>query len=84
MLRVLKILRIVTSGIVFGLAIYSIITQNAVYMPYMLLLLGVSVLIMGVLELKAKRKTSAIISFFAVAFLFLLSFMLIWTKGRFI
>ena len=70
MLRVLKILRIITSCIVFGLAIYSIITQNFVYMPYMLLFLGASVLIMGVFELKAKRKTSAIISFLAVAFLF--------------
>ena len=42
------LLRIITSGIIFVLAIYSLITKNFVYMPYMLLLLGVSVLITGV------------------------------------
>lgn len=66
----LKIVRMISSFIAFALAGYSLITNNFEYMPYMLFFLGVSVLVTGVLELKAKRKTSAIISFLAVAFTF--------------
>lgn len=68
--KMLKILRIISSVIAFALAGYSLITKNFEFMPYMLLFLGLSVLVTGVLELKAKRKTSAIISFLAVAFAF--------------
>ncbi|MDI2588611.1 DUF3953 domain-containing protein [Psychrobacillus sp. NEAU-3TGS] len=66
----LKILRIISSFITFALAGYSLITKNFEFMPYMLLFLCVSVFVTGVLELKAKRKTRAIISFLAVAFAF--------------
>ena len=63
-----KILRIISSVIAFALAGYSLITKNFEFMPYMLLFLSVFVLVTGFLELKAKRKTSAIISILAAAF----------------
>ncbi|MGE7925891.1 DUF3953 domain-containing protein [Viridibacillus arvi] len=64
----LKILRIVSLVITFALASYSLITKDFEFMPYMLLFLSVSSLVTVFLELKAKRKTSAIISILAAAF----------------
>ncbi|MFF3100199.1 DUF3953 domain-containing protein [Viridibacillus arvi] len=64
----LKILRIISLVIAFALAGYSLITKDFEFMPYMLLFLSVSSLVTGLLELKAKRKTSAIISILAAAF----------------
>lgn len=64
----LKTFRILLSIIVFGLASYSLITQNFEFMPYMLFALGVLSLITGITELKAERKTSAILSILAAAF----------------
>ncbi|MEX3625722.1 DUF3953 domain-containing protein [Viridibacillus arvi] len=63
----LKILRIISLVIAFALAGYSLITKDFKFMPYMLLFLSVSSLVTGLLELKAKRKTSAIISILAAA-----------------
>lgn len=65
----LKIVRLISSLIVIALASYGLITKNFEFMPYMMLFLGVSILVIGVLELQAKRKTSAIISILASAFI---------------
>jgi len=48
---------------------YSLITQNFEVMPYMFFILGMVFLITGSVELKAKRKTSAIISILATLFI---------------
>ncbi|QOV11190.1 DUF3953 domain-containing protein [Viridibacillus arvi] len=64
----LKILRIISLVIAFALAGYSLITKDFKFMPYMLLFISVSSLVTGLLELKAKRKISAIISILAAAF----------------
>ncbi|QNK89589.1 DUF3953 domain-containing protein [Sporosarcina sp. FSL K6-1540] len=66
----LKILRIILSVIVMALAGYSLITKNFEFMSYMMFFLGVLMLVTGVAELQAKRKTNAISSILAAAFLF--------------
>jgi len=66
----LIILRVISSVIVIALAGYGLVTKNFVFLPFMVLFLGVFGLITGVLELKAKRKTSGIISILAAAFAF--------------
>ncbi|MER2262443.1 MAG: DUF3953 domain-containing protein [Psychrobacillus sp.] len=47
---------------------YVLLTNNYRFMPYMLLFLGSSGIVMGVSELKVGRKTSAILSFLASVF----------------
>lgn len=74
----LKILRLLLSVFVIVLGSYSLITKNFEFISYMLLAVGVLSLVTGSLELKAKRKTSAIISFLAAAFLI---FVFIYTYG---
>ena len=66
----LKILRIILSVIVMALAGYSLITKNFEFMSYMMFFVGVLMLVTGVAELQAKRKTNAISSILAAAFLF--------------
>ena len=66
----LKVLRIILSVIVIGLAVYGKITNNFEFMPYMMFFMGLLMLVTGVSELQAKRKTSAICIFLAAAFLF--------------
>ena len=70
----LKILRLISSISVMALAGYGLITDKFEFMPYMLFFLGVSLLVSGVLELQAKRKTSAIFTILAAAFLFYVAF----------
>ena len=69
----LKILRALLSITVIVLGSYSLIAQNFEVMPYMFLILGIIFLITGSVELKAKRKTSAIISILATPFMFLVA-----------
>ena len=64
----MKILRLFLSAAVIALSGYSLITKNFEYMPYILLFLGVLGLVMGVSEIQAKRKVSAILSFLAASF----------------
>ncbi|WP_186673914.1 DUF3953 domain-containing protein [Sporosarcina sp. BP05] len=65
----LKILRVILSVIVIALAGYGLITKNFEFMPYMMFFLGVFILVMGVLELQAKRTTNAIITILGSAFI---------------
>ncbi|WP_186673750.1 DUF3953 domain-containing protein [Sporosarcina sp. BP05] len=65
----LKISRVILSVIVIALAGYGLITKNFEFMPYMMFFLGAFILVMGVLELQAKRMTNAIISFLGSAFI---------------
>lgn len=66
----LKILRVLLSGIVILLGSYSLITRNFEVMPYIFLFLGVLFLITGSVELKAKRKINAIISILVAPIMF--------------
>lgn len=65
-----RILRITSLVIGMALAGYSLITKNFEFMPYMILFLGVFMLVTGVSELQAKKKTSAIFFILPAAFLF--------------
>ncbi|ETT80791.1 DUF3953 domain-containing protein [Viridibacillus sp. FSL R5-0477] len=65
----LKILRLISSVIVGGLAGYGLITDNFEFMPYMCLFFGVFLLVTGVSELQEKRNTSAIFTTLVAAFL---------------
>lgn len=69
-MEILKILKVILSVIVIALAGYGLITKNFEFMPYMMLFLGVFMLVMGISELQAKKKTSAISFILAAAFLF--------------
>ena len=79
----LKILRALLSIIVIVLGSYSLITQNFEVKPYMFLILGMMFLITGSVELKAKRKTSAIISIFAAPFMFFVAIYTFWANRHF-
>ena len=70
----LKILRVISSISVMALGAYALITGKFESLPYMMFFLGVSLLVSGVLELQAKRKTSAIFTILAAAFLFYVAF----------
>lgn len=69
-MEILKILKVILSVIVIALAGYGLITKNFEFMPYMMLFLGVFMLVTGISELQAKKKTSAIPFILAAAFLF--------------
>ncbi len=79
----LKILRALLSIIVIVLGSYSLITQNFEVMPYMFFILGMMFLITGGVELKAKRKTSAIISILATPFMFFVAIYTFWANRYF-
>ena len=52
----LKILRIVLSIITISLSGFSLITENFEYIPYLMLSLGVTMLVIGLIELEKNRK----------------------------
>ena len=52
----LKILRIILSIITIGLSGFSLITQNFEYTPYLMLSLGATMLVIGLIELQKNRK----------------------------
>lgn len=64
----IKLLRILLAIIGIVLAVYCLITKNLEMMPYTLFVMGVLYLVTGSQELQAKRKTNAITSIFAGAF----------------
>jgi len=66
----MRILRVSLLVIVMALAGYSLITKDFKFMSFMMFFVGVSMLVTGVAELQAKRKTNAISFILAAAFLF--------------
>ena len=66
--KMIKLFRIVLSGVGIMLASYCLITKNFELMPYLLIIMGVNYLITWRMEIQLKRKTNAVISFFAGAF----------------
>ncbi|MDE5413273.1 DUF3953 domain-containing protein [Alkalihalobacterium chitinilyticum] len=52
----LKKLRLVSSIIVTGLALFSMITGNMATSPYLLLFLSIAIMLTGILELQRDRK----------------------------
>ena len=52
----LKILRIVLSIITISLSGFSLITENFEYIPYLMLSLGATMLVIGSIELQKNRK----------------------------
>jgi hypothetical protein len=52
----LKILRIILSIITMGLSVFSLITKNFEYMPYLMLSLGATMLVTGLIELQKNSK----------------------------
>jgi hypothetical membrane protein len=69
----LKVLRVIFALIAVGLAVYALITNNYELSSYMLFFLGAMMLVMGISELKVKRKKNAIISLLASAFVIFVS-----------
>jgi hypothetical protein len=67
--KVLKVVRIILSVIVIALAGYGLINKNFEFMSLTMLFLGMSILVTGLLELQAKRKSSAVIFILASAFI---------------
>ena len=52
----LKLLKTILAAAVIVLSIYGLISQNFMYMPYSMFLLGALMLAMGLTELKEDRK----------------------------
>lgn len=52
----LKILRIILSIITMGLSVFSLITKNFEYIPYLMLSLGATMLVAGLIELQKNSK----------------------------
>jgi hypothetical membrane protein len=69
----LKVLRVIFALIAVGLAVYALITNNYELSSYMLFFLGAMMLVMGISELKVKRKKNAIISLLASTFVIFVS-----------
>ncbi|WP_430786737.1 DUF3953 domain-containing protein [Virgibacillus flavescens] len=65
----LKISRIILSVIVIAIAVYVLITKNFEFLPLMILFLSILIMVGGLVELQAKKKTNAIISILASTFL---------------
>ena len=61
----LKLLKAILSSAVIILSVYALISQNFMFMPYSMFLLGALMLTMGLTELKEDRKR-------AVGYLFLI------------
>lgn len=66
----LKILQIILSIIVISLAGYGLITDDFKFQPYMILLLGLTMLVMGLREFQKGQKGFGWLSI--VVFIFLL------------
>ncbi len=52
----LKILRIILSVITMSLLVFSLITENVEYIPYLMLSLGAAMLVTGLIELQKNSK----------------------------
>ena len=52
----LKTLKIILSIIAMGLSVFSIITNNSEYIPYLMLSLGATMLVAGFIELQKNSK----------------------------
>ncbi len=52
----LKVLRIILSIITIGLSGFSLITQDFEYTPYLMLSLGATILVTGLIELQKNRR----------------------------
>jgi len=59
----MKIIVAILGMIVLSLSVYSLITRNFDIQPYNQLLLGIVMLILGIMELKEKRKLTTILFF---------------------
>jgi Protein of unknown function (DUF3953) len=62
------VIRIVLAIIVLGLSVYAMVTDNYELSPYMLFFLGCALLVMGISEIQAKRKSYAILVILASLF----------------
>ncbi|NEU32105.1 DUF3953 domain-containing protein [bacterium LRH843] len=72
----LKTLRIVLAIIVFVLAGYGSITESSAESPYMMFFMGAMLLVMGISEIKMKRKRIGFISIIVSLFVFYVSMQL--------
>lgn len=64
----LTILHILFAALTFGFALYGLLTQNFEYQNFMILSMGMMLLVMGIKELRGKRKWVAYLMFLAAAF----------------
>lgn len=70
---ILKLLRFILAIVVVGLSGYGIMTgTNGVVMPFVLLILGIMLLVIGITEFQ-ERKAAAITSFLVAGFSFFVS-----------
>lgn len=69
----LKTLRIVLAIIVIVLAGYGSLIGNSIVMPYMMLFMGAMLLVMGISEIKKKRKRIGFFSIIVSLFVFYVS-----------
>lgn len=65
---IMQIIVAILGVIVASVSSYSLITGEDVTVPYVQILLGVMLLILGINQLKEKRKAVAIFLFFVAAF----------------
>ena len=66
--KLLIVMRIILAIIVLVLSVYAMVTDNQELSPYMLFFLGLMMLVMGISEIRAKRKSYAIIAILASIF----------------
>ena len=66
--KLLIVMRIILAIIVLVLSVYAMVTDNHELSPYMLFFLGLMMLVMGISEIRAKRKSYAIIAILASIF----------------
>lgn len=69
----LTILQILFSVLTLGLAIFGILTENFEYQNFMLLSMGLTILVMGIRELRKEKKAFAYFIILAAAFMLYVS-----------
>ncbi|GAB4074791.1 hypothetical protein GCM10028778_22940 [Barrientosiimonas marina] len=69
----LKALRVISPIIVVVLAGYALITGNYIVMPYMMLFMGITFLVMGIAQIKEEGKLIGIFSIIVSIFVFYVS-----------
>ncbi|PID15032.1 hypothetical protein CSV63_09580 [Sporosarcina sp. P34] len=72
-MNIMNIFIAIVGIIVAVVSSYSLLTGENITLPYMQILLGVMLLLIGINQLKEKRKRLAILLFFVAAFSILLN-----------
>lgn len=74
----LKIIHVILSIIVLGLALFELITNDYQMMPIMMFFLGALMLVLGIRELQKEKRKTGVLSVIVSLFVFFVVFNQLW------